>query len=263
MSRILRNHFDDLSGSFQKHVEKVNKRTSERSIHGLRVTIKRMRAFFFLMEFLDPKRVNSNKNYEKLKNLFREAGKIHDGQVQVALLKEFNDTRGASEVSTLSSREHNNKLKTELRRVKSKKLIQKMKKSLEPVFARHDNNSLGESIFKFVNLNVRKSIRNAEEHSLHNARKKLKTAHYVLEIFKKKKPKAAAMLSTLDPIEEKIGRLQDLSNTTKAISKKRKGQKVNRKDSDLQSKVLKEMEQLEVQIQKDFGRLKTQLATTK
>lgn len=70
---------------------------SSEGIHDLRVEVKRLKAFFNLIEGINPN-FNSKKNFQKTRKLFKTWGKLRDIHVQQILVKEWT-TRLNGEVS--------------------------------------------------------------------------------------------------------------------------------------------------------------------
>lgn len=75
--------------SFLKHLKKVKTLLNKNNIHKLRVEIKRIHAIFHLLEMLSPKSFNGTDYYACFKNVFKNAGRIREIQVNNICLSQY------------------------------------------------------------------------------------------------------------------------------------------------------------------------------
>jgi CHAD domain-containing protein len=79
------NYYRSLDKKFEKHFHASLKKDKAENIHALRVTIKKMKAFFHLINYLDD-RFHFEKTFHDFKKIFHEAGKVRDLHVQSVFL---------------------------------------------------------------------------------------------------------------------------------------------------------------------------------
>lgn len=221
MNIRLHRHLKQHLSAFEKNFEKAQEKSSKRNIHALRVSIKRLHALLHFAEFISPETVHAKKTYKKIKPLFTEAGKLRTLHTHLALLKEIKkqNDRVGSEIKKRKEKMYRQAadLEKELYRFPFKK----KKAQLKTVF-RHirslDEKQLLKRAFAFIALKFRSALKFADKKDFHGARKELKQAHYVLELFPFHKS-ASALLVLIDPLEKKAGRWHDIRDILRCTDK--------------------------------------------
>ncbi|MBN2088556.1 CHAD domain-containing protein [candidate division KSB1 bacterium] len=84
LSKIFKEEFEKLYSSIEKFYRLTIQGFKPEDIHNLRVTIKRLRAFFYLIKSINPD-FKIKKHFRPVRKLFKNAGKIRDIQVQIDL----------------------------------------------------------------------------------------------------------------------------------------------------------------------------------
>jgi CHAD domain-containing protein len=74
-------HYDALHQKIRRHFDLAANYFDIEALHELRVEIKRLRAFFELIEFINPN-FRANKNFKNIRKLFKAAGPLRDVHVQ-------------------------------------------------------------------------------------------------------------------------------------------------------------------------------------
>jgi CHAD domain-containing protein len=83
-SKIFKAVFEQLYSNIENFYHKTIQGFNPEDIHNLRVTIKRLRAFFYLINAMNPD-FRIKKNFKPARKLFKNAGRIRDIQVQIGL----------------------------------------------------------------------------------------------------------------------------------------------------------------------------------
>ncbi len=83
-SKIFKEEFEKFYSNIEKFYQLTIQRFEPEDIHNLRVTIKRLRAFFYLIKAINLD-FKLEKNFKPARKLFKNAGKIRDIQVQIDL----------------------------------------------------------------------------------------------------------------------------------------------------------------------------------
>lgn len=83
-SAVFKEEFDKLYSNIEKYYNLAIQGFDTEDIHNLRVTIKRLRAFYYLINAINPD-FNIQKNYKSARKLFKKAGRIRDIQIQICL----------------------------------------------------------------------------------------------------------------------------------------------------------------------------------
>ncbi len=81
LQREIFKYYKKEMNSFIGYLNNVKNVTDEKSIHQLRVTVKRLRAAFNLLQLLLKKEFNAKKHYHIIKPVFKSAGKIREIQI--------------------------------------------------------------------------------------------------------------------------------------------------------------------------------------
>ena len=234
--------------TFQDSFSNAQKKRSEKNVHALRVSIKRIHALLRFAAFISPNTVNAKKTYKKWKGLFTEAGKLRTLHIHIALLAESKMNGSiTAEIKNLErkAREQRGKVKKELQSFNSSKRLRQLKEIVRQVFAHEEQ--LQAKTLAFAVMKFKQARECAHEKDFHGARKALKHAHYVLELFPSDKY-ASALLAAIDPIEKKAGRWQDIRSFLQLLD----GEKQKKKIRFPNKRFLQELKTLETGIQADI-----------
>ncbi len=79
-------HHNSLHQKIHRHFDLAAGHFEVEAIHDLRVEIKRLRAFFDLIEFINPN-FQARQNYKKIRKLFKAAGPVRDVHVQQQVVR--------------------------------------------------------------------------------------------------------------------------------------------------------------------------------
>lgn len=77
---------------FEKDFAALKKDYDEEAIHKMRVSIKRLRALFLFLEYIEPVQFNSKKELKLVRRIFKLTGKIRDVQIQKGIIGGIRDT---------------------------------------------------------------------------------------------------------------------------------------------------------------------------
>ncbi|MFC1508720.1 CHAD domain-containing protein [Candidatus Omnitrophota bacterium] len=159
-------------------------------IHDLRVDLKRMKAFFALVESINHG-FKAKKEFRNFKKIARNTGRLRDVQVQTELIENINESLDLDcedyraylmkKESDYSAAFQKYALKNPLQNlIKSEKIIKKALKEISPV--RADARVQGRFYNLRNNLVFLHSENELKDDILHEVRKLSKETHYVLEI---------------------------------------------------------------------------------
>lgn len=264
MKTRLERHFSELSSAFRKDFRRLSRNGSKKAIHALRVTIKRLRTFLLLLEHLAPEKIDFKKSYRRMSKLFSEAGRVRNLHVQAALLNKFDagdaGIDGIKHKLKTKARKRMARFKKVLRKFDERKALLRIKAKLRLVAAAFDERTLNRRVRSFAKENIMNSIARAEENSIHDARRKLKEAHYALEIIRHDHA-AARMLRAIDRVEKNAGKWQDCMITLHILDKAAKKQNSSF-PAHIHKELTKEITAIELQIKSQFRRLAKLMADT-
>jgi len=88
-TKFLYLYYDKRSREFKRQFQLARGEFTQKPIHHLRVSLKKIRALFRLIEYLDPD-FSQKENFRTLRKIFKEAGLIRNIQVQTDLMSRFN-----------------------------------------------------------------------------------------------------------------------------------------------------------------------------
>lgn len=213
---MLHRHFKKLVDAFEHHATAVRKKATRKNVHDLRVTIKRIRAFLLLVQHLDNRCVMKLKHAQKLIKIFRKAGRIRDAQMESMILKKWKQKPHRQPATQCRVK----RLQQALRVFSKLKAWRKFQQACMPVFTQWRKPELTGAIFDFSVHQIEKALRLVERGSVHSARKKLKTAHYVLEILSEKNAQAARLITLVKPLEDQTGHFLDQLHVVHSLKKK-------------------------------------------
>lgn len=240
---------------FQESFKSARERSNKKNVHALRISIKRIHALLRFAEIISPEAVNAKKAYKKLKPVFKKAGELRTLHIYIALLSETKEKTDSivREIRKLKKKTCKQReiLQQELRDFNIKKQATELRAVLQHSFVADKKKLLKETL-AFAATKFRRAHQLANENDFHGARKELKQAHYILELFPSGK-KSSAQLAAIDPIEKKAGRWHDIHSLLRLLDKERQKKTIRFPEKSLQQ----ELKTLEEQIPADFKKAKS------
>ena len=163
-------------------------------VHDMRVAIKRLKAFFNLVENVNDEFI-AKENFRNFRKIAKNTSGLRDSQVQLELLGKFNKKLNLN-VSDFESylkkmeseniesfRNFSNKKKPVKKLDSSKKLLKKALKNISPVWS--ETKAHGRFYNLKTDLIILSSESDLREEILHKVRIQSKEIHYTLEIVQK------------------------------------------------------------------------------
>ena len=83
-------HYNDKHASFQLYFKRTFEKQEVEDIHQLRLTIKKMRATWSLMDLISHGRLNKKLFFALFSKLFDEAGEVREAQVSLSMIEKSN-----------------------------------------------------------------------------------------------------------------------------------------------------------------------------
>ncbi|MCZ6694606.1 MAG: CHAD domain-containing protein, partial [Bacteroidetes bacterium] len=172
---------------FESNLQRAADAFDEEAIHDLRVALKKIRALFKILEFLDPQLFNGKSAFIYLRKIFKEAGILRDLQVQKGLFQNSDDPDELRFVIFLSNLEYEARIKFRefINRLNLQDLEQTdelIKTTLENMNQTHIN--AGITNFIMEKLQKVLSLMNQKNDTMHESRINLKDAYYILDLLK-------------------------------------------------------------------------------
>ena len=184
-------YFLELTQKFNEYHINLVIETTEEDIHKIRTTLKKLRTFNILLDGL----LFRDKDFPiELRNLFKTSGEIRDIQIQLNILKEYND-------------EYKDDYQKELQYLNDK---------LDKVEDYHIDEQIIANIKARIEVNLddtRNMISNVSSENLHEIRTKIKRSYYTRLMLG-----ITDNIELLDEIQETIGNWHDLDVTIENIN---------------------------------------------
>jgi CHAD domain-containing protein len=213
-------YFENQSNVLSDNVFLAQTIYSEKAIHDLRVSIKRIKALFRLIEGLRLTKFNARKQFSKFQDLFLPAGVLRDWQVQAKVLrkyqKELNIEMADYQGFILKAQQKaQHKLDFVLQSLTIDKLIAKKRLKLNSILQKLNDEDIEIQTHRLLEKQFQKARKlnkniEAPEH-LHDIRKIVKAAYYTLTLIYKHKLNLSQSkpFQILKNIEEMIGDWHD------------------------------------------------------
>jgi CHAD domain-containing protein len=190
---------------------------SEKAIHDLRVSIKRIRALFRLVERFNPKQFDSGENFRRFKQIFRPAGVLRDWQVQDKLLRHYaqslnlklNDYFEFLAKAQSKAQKQFQKSLLDFDTDKLTKNTKRLNESLARLADQHIRPKTVDLLNQQFALAQELSLNLEEEENLHEIRKITKAAFYKLNLVFKERANSPKPFQALKDLEEMIGDWHD------------------------------------------------------
>lgn len=87
--RFLSKYYKNELNSFSTYLDIARAKQNKKNIHQLRVHIKRLKAFFKLLEMLFPKEFDAKENSTNFRTIFKSAGEIRKAQLNMAYAHKY------------------------------------------------------------------------------------------------------------------------------------------------------------------------------
>lgn len=215
MNKALSDFFILQIESYEKHRQLILADPDMEDIHQLRLSIKRIRALFELLEALEPENFSVRKQLGKIRHVFQCSSHIRDLQVQQLLLQDFSISLGLSfkkfeKYLTKQEKDSNKLLIRQLKKTTDNSLRSLLPLVEEYFEGTYTKTQTDQKILWAVK-HILLSINDREKETLtddrfHEIRGRLKTAHYLLSLITGKKKE----LSTLNEMLEKLHLTEEL-----------------------------------------------------
>lgn len=201
-------YFLELTQKFNEYHINLVIETTEEDIHKIRTTLKKLRTFNILLDGL----LFRDKDFPiELRNLFKTSGEIRDIQIQLNILKEYNDEYKDYLLEQYRSKLSKFKIKDDYQ-----KELQYLNDKLDKVEDYHIDEQIIANIKARIEVNLddtRNMISNVSSENLHEIRTKIKRSYYTRLMLG-----ITDNIELLDEIQETIGNWHDLDVTIENIN---------------------------------------------
>lgn len=190
--QYLLNYYQKQVSEFQHQFHQTVTLFDEDAIHDLRVCLKRIRAFFRLLEYFNPE-FKQKENFRFFRKIFKDIGLIRDLQVQIGLMKDFHryyDRRFKHYLADLAT-EAKVHLKHELDLVHLENL-ETVEEKVENCVQGIDEQIFYPQVSVFIMAKVESTINQFQNGNdpkkMHRSRILLKDAYYILQLLEEGQP---------------------------------------------------------------------------
>lgn len=201
-------YFEELIKKFNEYHSNLLKETTEEDIHKIRTTLKKLRTFNILLDGL----LFREKDFPSdLKNLFKSSGEIRDIQIQLNILKDYED-----EYKNYLLEKYKSKLSEFKIKDSYDKDLQYLGDKLDKVEDYHIDEQIISNIKTRIEINLdetREMFSNVSAENLHDIRTKIKRSYYTRLMLGIKDN-----IELLDDMQETIGSWHDLDVTIQHIN---------------------------------------------
>jgi len=214
--KFLTQCYNGLIAEFHQQFHLAQTELREEPIHDLRVSLKKIRALFRLIEYLDSA-FDETCNFRPFRKIFKEAGLIRDIQVQIELMKDFDKSSDRRFKSYLRDLETGGKIRFR------QKLTATNLDGLTPInnevaaaAERINISGLTGRVINFIaektELTTRHFHDGTNSETMHRSRILLKDAYYILQMLQEfdVQPKHLnKLLKRVDQLQETFGTWHD------------------------------------------------------
>lgn len=201
-------YFSELINKFNEHHSNLLQETTEEDIHKIRTTLKKLRTFNILLDGL----LFRDKDFPiELKNLFKSSGEIRDIQIQLNILKDYEDNYKDYLLSLYNSKLEKFKIKEDYQQE-----LQYLSDKLDKVEDYHIDEQIIANIKARIEVNLdetKEMISNVSIDNLHEIRTKIKRSFYTRLMLG-----IVDNIEILDEIQETIGTWHDLEVTLQYVN---------------------------------------------
>ena len=225
MEDLIKAYFIEHKSVFDEKFKIVLASFDEDAIHKMRTSTKRLRAFFQLLEFISANKFKSKKQLNRIRTLFKHAGKIREIQIEKLISTTYEDSLDISfpeYQEYLKQCEH----REIARFLKSIPKFSKRNKIIDDVYVidtitNCTGNKLSEDVNKFMLRKMDQlnglNTKPVSNERIHKNRTILKQLYYLFDILSQITKKSEILNMTSErmrEIEQKIGNWHDLINST-------------------------------------------------
>jgi CHAD domain-containing protein len=207
ISKRVNKYFQDQAHQLVKALEEKESVLLEKDFHAIRVSIKRIKALFSLLDEMVPS-FRLKKFFSPYKTLFRQAGKIRDLQVQLGLLVTFPGNAAINSMAADLNRQLTDE-KVRFYKMNTKSLIRRWKKSEQKILdaikknrRKKINRYLKKKQKRVLNLLQKDQLDVAQIHGL---RKRIKDIYYLQSMMGNKK----IWFGKMDQFQDLLGKWHD------------------------------------------------------
>lgn len=186
---LIHSYFKANKEKFEQNFTIVVHSPDEEVIHDMRVSIKRLRLLYKLLNSISYGKFKIKKTLKLLLKIFKSAAKLRDTQIQIALLykieKELHiDLSELIAKHQKKEQQETERMKQKLLSVKYSKIAKQFEKSENKIKQLSDNESLNSEFRLFFNNKLRKINQelSRQVNNYHKTRKRIKDLSYLFEI---------------------------------------------------------------------------------
>lgn len=191
MKNRLQDYYREQRNAFGLHLDKSVTERDEEAIHQMRLSVKRTRALFSFISFLEKDKAGK-KGLKKIKKVYKPAGKIRDLQVQQDVIDSYEKRlnisfRSYSDYLTVQEEKSHQELKRAVETFPEES-FDKMEIELREILNKYSEEQLIDqagNIFESKLTEVKQlyGLPTDKDKNLHKIRRILKEARYLLDVF--------------------------------------------------------------------------------
>lgn len=224
MTEIIRDYYIEHKTIFDQKFRLVLDSFDMEAIHKMRTTTKRLRGLFQLIEYLSTRKFKAKKQLEKIRTLFKYAGKIREVQIEQMIVWEFEnklDENFSDYLEYLLRKEHIEiaRFLKHLPEIDRRESILNHDEILEAIESINPS-KLQKKSNKFINSKT-KSLKKliskpSSNNTIHRSRTILKQLYYLYDVLialSDRKDIINLPVERIRELEQKIGAWHDLVNS--------------------------------------------------
>lgn len=224
MKELLKTYYSEQRHNLEESIARADEKDNMKTIHQLRLSIKKIRALYSFVWYIHPKKKTGKKSLNKLKRIYKPAGDIRDTQVHLEIIENYKkrlliDFKDYTDFYQNYEREKLNELKFQIQYFDNQplnKLEKKLNKVLDNI-SEKELKSKSKQVFedKLEIIRELNKIPTNKDKNLHQIRKYLKEARYLISIFNGNTSESETFKISLDrlkQIEQTVGKWHDQVN---------------------------------------------------
>ena len=229
--KSLTQYYNELLSSLFSYLANPNLTREEEDIHQLRLSIKRLRVFWSLIESISKDKWKKDEHFHVVKSLFDAAGIIREAQINTGYVTGLNDEKITGYIRFLNDeiQQAEKDLSTEVRNFDRNKL-EELNKDLSMTINELTTNEINSRSGLLIQQRLRKALKHRKhldsDHKLHKIRIQLKSMYETLIILNKVNPESEAeridATSELKSLNDHLGSWHDLSVLVESFKEFRK-----------------------------------------
>ena len=214
--------------TFLSHLDKVKNIPNEKSIHQIRVDIKRLRAVIHLFERLSPDKFNSKEYFNVFKSVYNSGGSIRETQVNINYLSRYKISPAMVKQYRHFANENKEKLYKKFKKAVANfdtELLKKSKTKIKNLCSKSDSKVINDKCLIFINEELKKTeqLLKAGDNTaiMHNIRIHLKSLNAIVSLYYKMNPdkKLKKVLMVLKQNGTSIGNWHDKIELIKSLER--------------------------------------------